>query len=209
MNYFMQDRNLVPIVQVRNVLVSTSIFIENFCCDLDACRGICCVEGDAGAPVSLDEISNIEDVLDNVWNDLSASAQSVIDKQGIAYTDLDGDIVTSIVNGRDCVFTCYDNSGCCLCSLERSFRLGKTKFVKPISCSLYPIRMKKFSNGLIGLNYDRWQICNSAVLKGNDLKLPVYKFLEEPLTRLFGKEWYAELASIALEVIATQKNRIH
>lgn len=191
------------------MLVSTSIFIENFCCDLDACRGICCVEGDAGAPVSLDEISNIEDVLDNVWNDLSASAQSVIDKQGIAYTDLDGDIVTSIVNGRDCVFTCYDNSGCCLCSLERSFRLGKTKFVKPISCSLYPIRMKKFSNGLIGLNYDRWQICNSAVLKGNDLKLPVYKFLEEPLTRLFGKEWYAELASIALEVIATKKNRIH
>ena len=99
--------NILPILQVGNVLVSSDILTEKFCCDLSACKGICCVEGDAGAPVSLDEIGEIENVLDEVWSDLSASAQAVVDKQGVAYTDPEGDLVTSIVNGKNCVFTCY------------------------------------------------------------------------------------------------------
>jgi hypothetical protein len=184
------------ILKVGNVLVSPDIFTEKFCCDLDACKGQCCVEGDAGAPVTMDEIAEIENVLDNVWNEMSASAQSVVDKQGVAYTDSEGDLVTSIVQGKDCVFTCYERDTC-LCSLERAFRQGRTKFVKPISCALYPIREKSFGNHLYGINYHRWNICKDAVKKGRELNLPLYKFLEGPLTRRFGAEWYKELLHVA------------
>ena len=184
------------IIQVGDVLVSPDIITEKFCCDLDKCKGECCVEGDAGAPLTMDEIAGIEDALDIVWNDMSASAQAVVDKQGVAYNDRDGDLVTSIVNGKDCVFTCYEN-GCCLCALECAYRGGKTKFIKPISCALYPIREKRFAGGLVGLNYNRWDVCRPAVEKGRELGLPVYKFLEGPLVRRFGKEWYQELCETA------------
>lgn len=184
------------IIEIDNVLVSTDIFTEYFCCDLDACKGICCVEGDAGAPVTIDEIAGIEDAIDTVWNDLSATAQAVIDKQGVAYTDRDGDLVTSIVGGKDCVFTCYEK-GCCLCALERAWRAGKTAFCKPISCALYPIREKKLSNGMVALNYNRWDVCHDAVKKGNELRLPVYRFLRDPLVRRFGEDFYQQLCDAA------------
>lgn len=102
-----------PIMEVGGVLISSDILTECFCCDYEKCKGICCVEGDAGAPVTMDEIAGIEDALDTVWADLSASAQSVIDHQGVAYTDKDGDLVTSIVRGKDCVFTCYEVTTAC------------------------------------------------------------------------------------------------
>ncbi|MDO4158823.1 MAG: DUF3109 family protein [Prevotellaceae bacterium] len=191
---------MLPIIQVGDALVSSDIFTERFCCDLDACKGICCVEGDAGAPVTLDEIGGIEDALETVWNGISANAQSVIDRQGVAYTDRDGDLVTSIVNGKDCVFTCHED-GCCLCLLEKAYRSGKTSFCKPISCALYPIREKVFSNGTIALNYHRWDVCKDAVKKGKELDLPVYKFLKAPLVRRFGEEWYNELELIANELL--------
>lgn len=187
------------ILEISNILVSSDIFTEKFCCDLDKCHGICCVEGDAGAPVTLDEIAGIEDALDTVWGDMSASAQAVVDKQGVAYTDRDGDLVTSIVGGKDCVFTCYEN-GCCLCALERAYRQGKTSFVKPISCALYPIREKRINKDIVALNYNRWDVCRDAVKKGQELDLPVYRFLEGPLTRRFGKEWYGELCDVAREL---------
>ena len=127
--------NRVGIIDVGGILVSGDIIYERFCCDLEKCKGQCCVEGDAGAPVTLDEIAAIEDALDVVWGDLSASAQAVIDKQGVAYTDQEGDLVTSIVRGKDCVFTCHEDlclddgtvvSGCCLCLLEKAYRAGKS-----------------------------------------------------------------------------------
>ncbi len=184
------------ILEVSDVLVSSDIITECFCCDLDACKGICCVEGDAGAPVTLDEIGAIEGTLDAVWGDMSAQAQAVVDRQGVAYTDRDGDLVTSIVGGKDCVFTCYDN-GCCLCALEKAYRSGLAEFCKPISCALYPIREKRFGGGITALNYNRWDVCRDAVKKGRELKLPVYRFLEGPLVRRFGREWYDELCAVA------------
>lgn len=190
------------IIEIDNVLVSTDIFTEYFCCDLDACKGICCVEGDAGAPVTIDEIAGIEDAIDTVWDDLSATAQAVIDKQGVAYTDRDSDLVTSIVGGKDCVFTCYEK-GCCLCALERAWRAGKTAFCKPISCALYPIREKKLSNGMVALNYNRWDVCHDAVKKGNELRLPVYRFLRDPLVRRFGEDFYQQLCDAA-QLIASE-----
>ena len=196
---------LPPILQVGDVLISSDILTERFCCDYEKCKGICCVEGDAGAPVTLDEIGEIENCLDEVWGDLSASAQAVIDQQGVAYNDRDGDLVTSIVNGKDCVFTCYGDlemngktvHNCCHCALEKAARK------KPISCSLYPIREKQFGNGLVGLNYHRWDVCKDAVALGRKLDMPVYRFLKEPLIRRFGKEWYQELEEVAAELIST------
>ena len=197
-----------PIIQVGDVLLSSDIITEFFCCDLSECKGACCVEGDAGAPVTIDEVMEIENVLDTAWHHLSASAQAVIDRQGVAYTDEEGDLVTSIVNGKDCVFTCYGDisidgkviHNCCLCALERAHRSGHSHFVKPISCALYPIRVKQFSNGTVGLNYNRWTICQSARRKGEELQIPVYRFLERPLIQRFGKEWYEELCELASQL---------
>ena len=198
-----------PIIQIGDVLLSSDILTEEFCCDLEACRGACCIEGDAGAPVTLDEVMEIENNVDAVWSDLSASAQAVIDRQGVAYTDKEGDLVTSIVGGKDCVFTCYDDltiadgktvDHCCLCALEKAFHAGGSSFCKPVSCALYPIREKQFSDGSIGLNYHRWDICECGRRKGRRLHLPVYKFLREPLIRRFGQEWYDELCDVAAQL---------
>jgi len=193
-------KKLPPIIQVGDVLLSSEILTERFCCDLDVCKGQCCVEGDAGAPVTFDEIAEIEACLDAVWSDLSASAQSVIDKQGVAYTDQEGDLVTSIVRGKDCVFTCRavmsqeeSDSPCVICALEKAYRAGRTGFCKPVSCALYPIREKKLGAGLTGLNYNRWDVCKSAIEKGKVLDLPLYLFLKDPLTRRFGEVWYQVL----------------
>ena len=197
--------NIPPILQIGNVLLSSDILTEEFCCDLDVCHGACCVEGDAGAPVNIDEIAQIEDCLDTVWPELSASAQAVVDKQGVAYTDRDGDLVTSIVNGKDCVFTTPIHSpegGTFVgCAFESAFRQGRCKFCKPISCALYPIREKTFSDGSVGLNYHRWDICQCGRDKGRSLHLPVYQFLKGPLIRRFGEDWYQELCEVAAQLI--------
>ena len=185
-----------PIIQVGNVLVSPDVFTQKFCCDLEVCHGACCIEGDAGAPVTIEEIASIEENVDAVWNELSASAQSVIDQQGVAYIDREGDMVTSIVGRKDCVFTCYQK-GTCLCALEKVYRNGQTRFCKPISCALYPIREKALGNGLVGLNYHRWKICQCGVEKGKELNLPLYQFLKVPLIRRFGQHWYDELCAVA------------
>ena len=211
-------KRLPPIIQVGDVLLSSDILTEEFCCDLSVCRGACCVEGDAGAPVTLGEVADLENCLDAVWPALSASAQAVIDRQGVAYTDRDGDLVTSIVGGKDCVFTCYDSpvppapadagespvlppAGCCLCALEKACREGRTQFPKPICCALYPIREKKFSDGTTGLNYHQWAICQCGRDKGRLLNLPLYRFLEGPLMRRFGQEWYEELCAVATQLL--------
>ena len=197
---------LPPILQIGDVLLSSDIITEEFCCDLSVCHGACCIEGDAGAPVTLDEIGEIEAALHEAWPRLSASAQAVIDRQGVSYTDRDGDLVTSIVGGKDCVFTCYEDLSlddgttvghCCLCALEKAHREGRCPFCKPISCALYPIREKQFSDGSIGLNYHRWDICACGREKGRQLHLKVYQFLREPLVRRFGQQWYDELCDVA------------
>ena len=191
----------LPLLQVGDVLITPDLLTEYFCCDLTACGGACCIEGDAGAPLLLEEVTEIEDALDAAWPHLSASAQAVIDKQGVAYADPDGDLVTSIVGGRDCVFTGYDKDGCCLCALEKVCREGTTAWPKPISCALYPLREKRLSNGLVGLNYHRWNICDGAVKKGRELRLSLYRFLKEPLIRRFGEAWYEELETVAKELL--------
>ena len=191
-------RNELDIIQVDNVLLSIDCFREEFACDLGICKGQCCIEGDAGAPVTLDEIMSIEDIVPQIEKDLSADAMEVIRNQGVAYIDPEGELVTSIVHGKDCVFTCYDENGVCLCAIERAQREGRIHTAKPLSCWLYPIRIKEFKNGSYGVNYHRWNICTCGITKGKKLKLPVYRFLKEPLIAQFGQEWYEKLEQTAL-----------
>ena len=193
---------LPPIVQVGDVLLSSEVFTECFCCDLSACRGQCCVEGDSGAPLQPDEVMELENVCNAVWPDLSAAAQDVIDRQGVAYTDCEGDLVTSIVNGRDCVFTCYNDEGCCLCATDKAFREGRTTWCKPISCALYPLRESQLKNGLTALRYHRWNVCRPAVQKGRSLQLPFYCYLVEFFMCCFGAAWYEELCAVAEQLLA-------
>jgi hypothetical protein len=131
-----------------------------------------------------------------IWDDLSEEAKKIIDTQGVAYPDIEGELVTSIVNGKDCVFTCYDEKGICYCAIEKAWRAGKIPFIKPISCHLYPIRTKKYPT-YTAVNYQEWSICSGARLLGQQKGIPIYKFLKEPLIRKFGQEWYDELCIAA------------
>jgi len=185
--------------QIGDVLISDEVLTERFVCDLENCMGACCIEGDAGAPVDLDEIMQIEEVLPIIWDQLSIPARKVINKQGVAYTDPEGQLVTSIVNNKDCVFTCYDEKGCCFCALEKAYREGKTRFYKPLSCHLYPIRHKRVGD-LDALNYHQWEVCKAAVLLGQKKDVRVYEFLKEPLIRKFGEVWYQELTEAVEEL---------
>lgn len=185
--------------QIGDVLISDEVLTERFVCDLENCMGACCIEGDAGAPVDLDEIMQIEEVLPIIWDQLSIPARKVINKQGVAYTDPEGQLVTSIVNNKDCVFTCYDEKGCCFCALEKAYREGKTRFYKPLSCHLYPIRHKRVGD-LDALNYHQWEVCKAAVLLGQKKDVRVYEFLKEPLIRKFGEAWYQELTEAVEEL---------
>lgn len=190
------------VIEVQGVLLSSDLFTEQFCCDLDACKGACCIEGDAGAPLTAEEVGHLEAVLPHCLNDMSHAARRVVEKQGVAYVDADADLVTSIVRGKDCVFTYYDNKRCCLCATEKAYREGRTSWCKPISCYLYPIREKRLSNGTIALNYHRWDVCQPAVKKGRALGLPLWKFLKDPLIKRFGEDFYKEVEAVATELQA-------
>lgn len=196
---------LPPILQVGDVLISSDIIIEQFCCDLSACHGACCVEGDAGAPVTLDEVAQLEDRVDEVWDRLSAGAKAEINAHGIAYTDQEGDLVTSIVDGGDCVFTfkSAEEQDCGNYKIPQGCTLCLVEDTKPISCALYPIREKNFG-GTVCLNYHRWAVCRDAVRLGRELHMPVYKFLRGPLIRRFGEEWYEELCEVAEQITSSQ-----
>ena len=156
------------------------------------------MEGDSGAPLLEEEVGELEKALPVIWDDLAPKAREIIKRQGVAYIDEEGDLVTSIVNGKDCVFTCYDADGTCKCAVEKAYREGRLSFYKPVSCHLYPIRVEKYDT-FEAVNYNRWNICKAAEVLGEKEKLPVYKFLKEPLIRRFGKEWYDALEEIAGE----------
>lgn len=179
-------------LEIQNTLVSLDLIERFFCCDLDKCLGQCCVEGDAGAPITETERDEIERVTTKVYDELLPAAQRRIDEAGTSYVDVEGDLVTQIVDGRDCVFTCYAPGGKCLCALERAYRDGKTSFRKPISCALYPVRIKEYPT-FTAVNFHRWKICKSAEVLGRKLGLRAYVFLKDPLIARFGQEWYDEL----------------
>ena len=176
----------------NNTLVSLDVLEKEFCCDLDTCRGCCCIEGDAGCPVTAEEEQKIQSILPVLLPEMTKDAKAVVEAQGIAYNDPSGERVLSIVNDKDCIFARTDHRGWTYCLIE------KMGLDKPISCHLYPIRLTKVGE-YTGLEYHRWDICHCARIKGKKLHLPLYQFLREPLIRRFGQEWYDELCLTAEE----------
>lgn len=178
--------------QIQDTLVSLDLVERFFCCDLEKCLGACCIDGDAGAPITPDEQQELEKVLPVVWDDLLPRAQQEIQEHGVAYRDQEGDLVTAIIDGRNCAFSCYEPGGVCSCAIEKAYRQGRTTFRKPISCHLYPVRVKQH-DGFVAVNYHRWKICKSAEVLGRKLHMRAYEFLREPLIARFGQSWYDEL----------------
>lgn len=185
---------------IKDTLVSLDLIERFFVCDLDSCLGQCCIDGDAGAPLLEEERQAIEAHLDEILPLLNPGARRIIEESGSSYIDEEGDLVTQIVEGKDCVFTTYAEGGKCLCALEKAYREGKLPQLKPSSCHLYPVRLKRYGD-MTAVNLHRWKICKCAEILGRSKKIRAYEFLKEPLIRKFGEEWYAELCSVAQEWI--------
>ncbi|MBR2166181.1 MAG: DUF3109 family protein [Paludibacteraceae bacterium] len=183
---------------IQNTLVSLDVIEKEFCCDLDSCRGCCCIEGDAGAPLTKEEEDKINEILPVLLPEMTKEAKEVVEAQGIAYNDPSDERVTSIVNDKDCIFARTDHKGWCYCLIEKAYNAGKIDFKKPISCHLYPVRLTKVGD-LTGLEYHRWDICHCARQLGKKQHIKIYQFLREPLIRRFGQAWYDELELTANE----------
>ncbi|MBD5241900.1 MAG: DUF3109 family protein [Paramuribaculum sp.] len=194
-------------LQIGNTLVSLDLAERFFCCDLDKCLGQCCIEGDAGAPITTEEYKKLEEITPSLMPELLPAAIKVIEEDGVGYTDEEGDLVTSIIDGKNCVYTCYASGGKCLCAIERAYRQGKCDFRKPISCYLYPLRLTEYPT-FTAINYHRWKICRSAEINGKELGIRLYQFMKEPLIERFGKDWYDELAEACEAYLAEQNNQL-
>ncbi|MDE5903359.1 MAG: DUF3109 family protein [Muribaculaceae bacterium] len=184
----------------KDTVVSLDLIERYFHCDLDDCHGECCIEGDAGAPLTVEEAEALERLLPRILPYLSEKARAVVERDGVSYVDEEGDLVTQLVDGANCVFTTFAPGGVCLCALEKARREGETDFFKPISCALYPVRVKQY-DGFTAVNYHRWKICKGAEVMGRAKGVRAYEFLREPLVRRFGQEWYDELSLTAAEFL--------
>ena len=193
-------------LQIQDTLVSLDLIERFFECNLDACLGECCIEGDAGAPLTPEEDLRLKEMMPEILPLLSPAAQRAVEEEGPSYTDPDGDLVTQIIEGKNCIYTCFDKDGKCLCALEKARREGRQHFFKPISCSLYPVRLKEY-DGFTAVNYHRWKICKAAEVLGRAKAVRAYQFLKEPLIRRFGREWYDELDLTAREYLRQQQQK--
>lgn len=189
---------------IQNTLVSLDLIERFFKCDLSKCKGECCIEGDAGAPLLQSEKEEIDRNLDKIIPLLSPKAQEVLRDEGSSYIDEEGDLVTNLIEGANCVFTTFSEDGTCLCALEKGYREGKLPMLKPSSCHLYPVRLMDV-NGMTAVNFHKWKICKCAEGAGRASKTRAYEFLKEPLERKFGKLWYDELSKVASEWLKTNK----
>lgn len=187
-------------LKIGNTLVSLDMVEKYFCCDLDACLGACCIEGDAGAPLNEEEDRRLKELYEEIKPWLTPREAEVIATEGTSYRDPEGELVTQLVEGGACAYTCIEKGGLCLCALEKARRAGNERLFKPISCSLYPARIKEYDT-FTAVNYDRWKICRPAETLGKKKGIRVYEFLREPLVRRFGQQWYDELALTASEYL--------
>jgi hypothetical protein len=184
---------------IDDTLISEEILDNKFVCDLAACKGACCEEGDIGAPLEIEEIDAIEANLKGIRPFMSAAGLQLLDAEGFYEAAPGEELVTTTINGKACVFAIQDESQTWKCAIDLAHKAGKSDFLKPISCHLYPIRIEKLKN-YEGLNYDRWDICAPACACGDRLEVPVYKFLKGPLIRKYGADWFDALEAVAAEL---------
>lgn len=179
-------------IEVDGKIVSDDILTECFACDIARCKGECCVDGNSGAPLEMEEADILEEEYENYKPYMTPEGIESVERQGFMVVDCDGDYTTPLVDDAECAYS-YRENGITLCAIEKAFREGKCSFRKPISCHLYPIRLISLSNSTTGLNYHRWNVCSSACENGRKLGIPVYKSLREPIIRRFGEEFYKAL----------------
>lgn len=184
-------------IEVDGVLVHDEIITEQFVCNLQRCKGACCIHGDAGAPVLQHEKAVLEEIYPQVKPYMTQKGIATVEENGNTVTDMDGELTTPCVDGnKECAYVTWEN-GITKCAIEKAYEAGKISWKKPFSCHLYPIRVTAYPDFDI-LNYDRWDICSPACTFGRELKVPVYKFLEEPLIRKYGQPWYQQLQQKAI-----------
>lgn len=183
-------------IAIDNTLVSEDLIKQQFVCDLARCKGACCVEGDAGAPVAPDEYDALKRNYEKFKPFLTPAGIAAIEKYGFYLKDKDGDITTPLVGGdKECAYTIFEN-GIAACGIEKAYLEGKSDFRKPISCHLYPVRISYFKD-YDAVNYHEWEICDPACKLGKSLKVPVYRFLKDALIRKYGEAWYKKLEAAA------------
>jgi hypothetical protein len=181
-------------ILLENTVISDDLKDVRFCCDLPKCKGACCIEGDAGAPLDEAEISNLEDYIDKIKPYLVEGGVREVEQNGVFDYDSAGNLVTPLIEGRECVFVYFENE-IARCAIEKAFQEKAIPFPKPVSCHLYPIRISKISTG-DAVNYHKWSICRKALDNGKRLNLPLYRFLEESLIRKYGRAWYNKLLKL-------------
>lgn len=181
---------------IKDTLVSEEIFENEFVCDLNACKGACCIEGSSGAPLEPEETGILEEIYDVVAPYLRQEGLEAIAAKGLYEMDHEGDLVTPLVGDHGaCAFVVFDSKGIAKCGIEQAYLDGKIAWRKPISCHLYPVRLEALAE-YVAVNYHRWQVCEPACNCGKQLGVPVFRFLKEPLIRKFGLEWYQEAEEV-------------
>jgi hypothetical protein len=191
------------LIEIKDKVVSTQIFERKFVCDLNACKGACCVRGDAGAPLTFDEIDELEDHIEAIKPFMRPEGIAEVERSGVFYIDQENDPATTLVNAQECAFVFFDENGITKCAVEKAHSEGKIPFNKPISCHLYPIRVKQFPD-FTAINYNEWDICAPACACGEKLDVPVYRFLKGPIIRAFGEAFFKELEVVDEELKKSQ-----
>ncbi len=185
--------------QLGKTIVSEEIIEKDFVCNLSACKGACCVDGDAGAPLTKEEAVILEDIYPKVKPFLRQEGINEIEAQGTSVIGDFGELETPLINGADCAYVIFDEKKTALCAIEEAYNQGEIDWKKPVSCHLYPVRVKEYSE-FSAVNYDKWDICDDACTLGKELQVPIYKFVKEALIRKFGDDWYGELEKVALKL---------
>lgn len=187
------------LVQIEDIILSTELFERKFVCDLNACKGACCVQGDSGAPLTVEEVDILEEIYDQVVPYMRPEGIAAVEEEGVFYMDFSNEPATTLVNGAECAFVYFDEQGITKCAIEKAHLEGKTDWKKPISCHLYPIRVKQMGE-MTALNYSEWDICEPACACGESLNVPVFRFLKEPLIRAFGQPFYDDMLKVEEEL---------
>lgn len=191
-------------IKIQGTLISLDMLEENFTCDIEKCKGACCVQGESGAPLQNSEVEKLKEIYVSVKSYLQPESREEIEKKGVYYIDAYGEPVTQLNNGKECAFTVFEN-GIARCGIEKAYIDGKTDFQKPVSCHLYPVRVRKYKD-FDAVNYDKWGICKDAITSGNRLQNPVYQFTKQSLIRRFGELWFDELELTAKQYIKEKNN---
>ena len=190
--------------QLGKTIVSEELLEKDFVCNLSACKGACCVDGEAGAPLEEAETIILQEVYKEVKEFMTEEGKQAVEAQGLFTKNEEGELETPLIGGADCAYVFYDEKKNALCAIEEAYNQGRINFKKPISCHLYPVRIKDYSS-FSAVNYHKWEICDDACRLGAELQVPVYKFVKQALIRKYGEDWYEALDRIATELKIKKK----